>query len=100
MKLTDYLRSLVRAGTMDSSKSFALVVSAVVGAALGLTVCFCLCWDVCTNGHVETDLDALGWFVLAVGGFMAGGGVGKALSERKRNNVKPINKVGKDESSD
>lgn len=88
MKLTDYLRSLVRAGTMDSSKSFALVISAVMGAMLGLVVCFCLIWDVCTNGHVETDLDALGWFVLAVGGFMAGGGAGKALSEMKRKPVK------------
>ena len=30
--------------------------------------------------------------VLCVGGFMAGGGINKALSERKRDNVKPINK--------
>jgi hypothetical protein len=51
-----------------------------------------LVWDVCTNGYLKTDLDALGLFMLCIGGFMAGGGINKALSERKRDNVKPINK--------
>lgn len=91
MGVARYLRSLVRAGSLDSSKSFALVLSSIVGALAGLCVCFCLVWDVCTNGYLKTDLDALGLFMLCIGGFMAGGGINKALSER-RNNVKPTNK--------
>lgn len=90
MRITEYLKSLIKAGTLDSSKSFALVLSVLVGNGIGLSVCFCLIWDVCTNGYLKTDLDGLGVFLLCVGGFMAGGGVNKALSE-KRKNVKSIN---------
>lgn len=82
MKLMEYIQSLIKANTLDSSKSFALVLSVFVGALIGLCVCFCLIWDVCGNGYVKTDLDSLGIFLLCVGGFMAGGGVNKALSER------------------
>lgn len=55
---------------------------------------FCLIWDVCTNGYLKTDLDALGVFMLCIGGFMAGGGINKAISERKRG--KEQNNVGTD----
>lgn len=92
MKLAEYLKSLIKANSLDSSKSFVLVLSSLVGALVGLCVCFCLVWDVCTNGYLKTDLDDLGLFMLCIGGFMAGGGMNKALSERKRDNVKPINK--------
>lgn len=100
MKITDYLKSLIKADSLDSSKSFALVLSCTIGALIGLCVCFCLIWDVCTNGYLKTDLDSLGLFVLCVGGFMAGGGINKALSENRRKNVKPINKGGQNESID
>lgn len=96
MKIAEYLKSLIKENSLDSSKSFALVLSCIVGALIGLCVCFCLVYDVCTNGYLKTDLDSLGLFVLCVGGFMVGGGINKALSERKRKNVKPINKGGKD----
>ena len=98
MKIAEYLKSLIKANSLDSSKSFALVLSSIIGALVGLSVCFCLIWDVCANGYIRTDLDALGLFMLCIGGFMAGGGINKAISERKRNNVKPINKGVKDES--
>ena len=84
MRITEYLKSLIRANSYDSSKSFALVLSVLVGALIGLCVCFCLVWDVCSNGHLETDLEGLGIFLLCVGAYMAGGGVNKAHSERKR----------------
>lgn len=83
MRITEYLKSLIRANSFDSSKSFALVLSVLVGALIGLCVCFCLVWDVCSNGHLETDLEGLGVFLLCVGTYMAVGGVNKALSERK-----------------
>ena len=96
MKIAEYLKSLIKANTLDSSKSFALVLSSLIGAFVGLSVCFCLIWDVCTNGYVKTDLDALGLFMLCIGGFMAGGGINKALSERKKSTiVKPNNEEEK-----
>ena len=33
---------------------------------------------------MKTDLDGMGIFLLCVGGFMAGGGLNKALGERRR----------------
>ena len=78
MKAMEYLKSLIKAGTLDSSKSFALVLSVLVGALVGFLV-----WDVCTNGHLQTDLDGLGIFLLCAGGFMAGGAIPKSLSEHK-----------------
>ena len=91
MKVIEYIKSLIKANTLDSSKSFALVLSVLVGALIGLCVCFCLIWDVCSNGYLKTDLDSLGIFLLCAGGFMAGGGVNKAISERiktrKTNNI-------------
>lgn len=91
MKVIEYIKSLIKANTLDSSKSFALVLSVLVGALIGICVCFCLIWDVCSNGYLKTDLDSLGIFLLCAGGFMAGGGLNKAMSERiktrKTNNI-------------
>lgn len=91
MKVIEYIKSLIKANTLDSSKSFALVLSVLVGALIGLCVCFCLIWDVCSNGYIKTDLDSLGIFLLCAGGFMAGGGLNKAVAEhiktRKTNNI-------------
>lgn len=84
MRIAEYLKSLIKADSLDSSKSFALVLSSIIGALIGLCVCFCLVYDVCSNGYLKTDLDHLGLFILCVGGFMAGGGINKALSEKRR----------------
>ena len=84
MRMAEYLKSLIKADSLDSSKSFALVLSSIIGALIGLCVCFCLVYDVCSNGYLKTDLDNLGLFILCVGGFMAGGGINKALSEKRR----------------
>lgn len=86
MKVFEYLKSLIKADTLDSSKNFALVLSCIVGAVMGFCVCFCLIYDVCSNGYIKTDLDSLGIFMLCIGCFMAGGGINKALADRKRNN--------------
>ena len=83
-RITEYLKSLIRTDSGDSSKSFALLLCVAIGALIGLCVCFCLVWDVCANGYVKTDLDGMGVFLLCVGGFMAGGGLNKALGDRKR----------------
>lgn len=59
MRMTSYFRSLVKSGTLDSSKSFALLLSVIIGAIIGLVVCFCLIWDVVTNGYIKTNLNEL-----------------------------------------
>lgn len=87
-RITDYLKSLIRADTGDSSKSFAMLLCVCIGSLIGLCVCFCLVWDVCANGYVKTDTDSMGVFLLCVGGFMAGGGLNKALGDRKRKDEK------------
>lgn len=65
MKVFEYLKSLIKADTLDSSKNFALVLSCIVGAVMGFCVCFCLIYDVCSNGYIKTDLDSLGIFCCA-----------------------------------
>lgn len=100
MKLMEYIQSLIKANTLDSSKSFALVLSVFVGALIGLCVCFCLIWDVCGNGFIKTDLQSLGIFLLCAGGFMAGGGASKVLADGRKKNLKDKDiKVGNYESN-
>ena len=86
--MIEYIKSLIKADTLDSSKSFSLVLSVLVGALIGICVCFCLIWDVCVNGYIKTDLGSLGIFLLCVGGFMAGGGASKVLADGRKKNLK------------
>lgn len=80
--ITGYFKSLVNSGTKDSSRSFSLVLSAIIGALIGLTICFCLIYDTCNNGYIETDLNDLAWFLLSTGCFMFGGGINEVLADR------------------
>ncbi len=89
MRMTSYFRSLVKSGTLDSSKSFALLLSVIIGAIIGLVVCFCLIWDVVTNGYIKTNLNELGVFLLCAGGFMVGGGINKVFGEKYFKHQKP-----------
>ena len=69
---------------MSETGKHAMVDIHVIGAVMGLCVCFCLIYDVCSNGYIKTDLDSLGIFMLCICCFMAGGGINKALAERKK----------------
>lgn len=80
-KLFECFRSLIRANTLESSKSFGLLCSILTGSLLCVCICFCLVWDVCTNGFIKTDLDSLGWFVTGIGVYMAGGSLPKTISD-------------------
>ena len=80
--MKNYLKSLIKSGTGDSSKSFALVLSAIIGALLGLCICFILVFDVAMDGVVDTSLGDLGVFLMAVGVFMVGGGFSKTITEK------------------
>ena len=78
-----YLKSLIKSNTGDSIKSFSLLISCLGGSLMSLVVAFSLMWDVIINGHIETDLEGLGWFILCVGGFIAGSGVNKLVADHK-----------------
>ena len=81
---------------MSETGKHAMVDIHVIGAVMGLCVCFCLIYDVCSNGYIKTDLDSLGIFMLRICCFMAGGGINKALAERKKKqpNSEAVNFIG------
>ena len=83
MTFLKFVCSLIRNDTGNSSKSYSLVLAASVGALIGITIAICLFIDVYRNGSIQTDLDSLGIFLLCVGGYMAGGGLNKMVSERE-----------------
>jgi len=84
-----YFRKLGDVTDSNSSKSFALLVSTITGGILAVAICFILVFDVLTNGYVKTDLADLGIFLLCVGGYIAGSGVTKAISDRHRSGGPP-----------
>ena len=85
MRFFRYMKSLIETDTGNSSKSFTLVLSAIISFISGLVICFVITYDVITNGFVKTDLEATGIFMLCMGGYMAGGSVSKIFGDRDRN---------------
>lgn len=82
MKLFSYFASLIKTDTGNSSKSFTLVLSAVISFISGLVMCGILCYDAYCNGYIKTDLESAGIFMLCMGGFMVGGSASKIFGER------------------
>ena len=85
-----YFKKLGDVTDTNSSKSFALLVSTITGGILSIAVCFILVFDVLTNGYVKTDLADLGIFLLCIGGYIAGSGVTKAISEKHKPKGPPL----------
>lgn len=69
-----------------SVNSITLLISAVMGAIIGLAVVFVLIYDVVHNGYVKTNLTDLGIFLLASGGYIAGSGIPKTIVDSKMKN--------------
>lgn len=97
MSIFSYLKSVMQDDSLDSSKSFALVISVITGSIMCICVCFVMIYDVISNGFLKTDINDLGIFLLCIGGYVAGGGVNKALTEnisgkiRKKKPCKTVN---------
>lgn len=81
MTIFGYLKSLAVPGSGNSSKAFALLLSAIIGALMGLCICFILIFDVLDNGQVDTNLNDLGWFLLCTGAYSFGAGAGKIITD-------------------
>lgn len=68
-----------------SVNSIALLTSTLIGAIIGLTMCFVLIYDVVTNGYLKTDLIDAGIFLLSSGGYILGSGMPKTIVDTKIN---------------
>lgn len=77
-----YLKSLIRNNTGDSSKSFGLVCSVIVGSFIGLVIGVVLLYDGLLDGTLDSDLWMVGWFLIADSVFIFGGGLNKTLTEK------------------
>ena len=82
MKLFRYLKSLNEANSGQSSKAFAVVISAGVSFLIGLTMCFCLGYDAYIDGTVDTNLQDVGILMLCLGGFVGGSSVSKIFGDK------------------
>ena len=76
-----YFKSLVQPHSGNSSKSFALLLSSIMGAVLVLCIGFILIYDVAVDGIIDTILTDLGWFLLSVGAYSLGSGAGKIATD-------------------
>lgn len=82
-----YLGTFPKIMSENSTKLFALLISAITGSILvAIVIPFILIYDVITNGHVETNLTDLGVFILCTGGFIFGAGVNVKVPDLKDHN--------------
>lgn len=77
-----YLKSLIRINTGDSSKSFGLVCSVIVGSFIGIVIGVVLLYDGLKDGTLDSDLWMVGWFLFCDSVFIFGGGLNKTLAEK------------------
>lgn len=78
-----YLGSLIKNDTGNSSKSFSLVLSAIISFIAGLVMCAVIAYDGFNDGIIDTDLERAGIFMLCMGGYMAGSSVSKIFGDRE-----------------
>lgn len=87
MGLIRYLGSLIKTDTGNSSKSFTLVLSAIISFIAGLVMCAVIGYDGFKDGVIDTDLENAGIFMLCMGSFMAASGVPKIFGDRQRHKI-------------
>lgn len=80
-----YLGSFPKVLSENSTKLFALLLSAIAGFLLtAFIIPFCLIWDVITNGSIQTNLTDMGILVLSCGGLIAGAGFNIKVPDLKK----------------
>ena len=77
-----YFKSLIRNDSGDSSKSFGLVCSVLVGSFIGIVIGIVLLYDGLKDGTLDSDLWMVGWFLFCDSVFIFGGGLNKTLAEK------------------
>ncbi len=86
--IVDFLKSFVDLRSTNSTKLLALLISALTGEILTLSVAFVLVYDVLYDGVVQTDMWSLGFLLLCIASVTLGAG----LSVK---NLETINNIAK-----
>jgi len=98
MGLIKYLGSLIKNDTGNSSRSFTLVLSALISFVAGLVMCSVIAYDGFKDGIIDTDLERAGIFMLCMGGYMAGSSVSKIFGDRSYSKNRFIEDYNSDDS--
>ena len=84
-RILNYLGSFPKVLSENSTKLFALLLSAIAGFLLtAIIIPFCLVWDVVTNGSIQTNLTEMGILILSCGGLIAGAGFNVKVPDFKK----------------
>lgn len=88
-----WLRELITADSMKSSKSFVLLLTAMTGCAGVLAISAGLLWEWLTQHHITTDLSQLGIYLGGLATFVGAGSISKVTAERRerRNSINSTN---------
>lgn len=94
-----YLKSLAEANSGQSSKAFAVVISTIVSAIVGLSIAFAIGYDVFTDGKVDSNLQDMGILMLCMGGFVGGSSVSKIFGDQSEGETERL-KITKEKDQD
>jgi hypothetical protein len=77
-----YIKSLGQTNSGQSSKAFAVVISTIVSALMGITLCGVIAYDAYVDGVVNSDLQDMGILMICMGAFVGGSSVSKIFGDK------------------
>ena len=80
--MLEWIKSAVNIDSPVSSKSIALLLSAVIGSVFALMLGIAIIIDVSKDGKIDTNLTEMSLLLAAYGGFIWMGGQNKVQSEK------------------
>lgn len=80
--MIEWIKSAVNIDSQVSSKSIALLLSAVIGSVFALMLGIAIIIDVSKDGKIDTNLTEMSLLLAADGGFIWMGGQNKVQSEK------------------
>lgn len=80
--MLEWIKSAVNIDSPVSSKSIALLLSAVIGSIFALMLGIAIIIDVSKDGKIDTNLTEMSLLLAADGGFIWMGGQNKVQSEK------------------
>lgn len=80
--MLEWIKSAVNIDSPVSSKSIALLLSAIIGSIFALMLGIAIIIDVSKDGKIDTNLTEMSLLLAADGGFIWMGGQNKVQSEK------------------
>ena len=80
--MLEWIKSAVNIDSPVSSKSIALLLSAIIGSVFALMLGIAIIIDVSKDGKIDTNLTEMSLLLAADGGFIWMGGQNKVQSEK------------------